>query len=1696
VNQRPPAQQCDPQQLALLFSAPVRKEGAQAALRFTPALTSAEATSSPWEDLPSSTNLTRAHRRGATYALPLPDLQWGTTYRLKAASQQIQDEFGRKLADPIDVHFLTAHKAPDLSVPYTVAVLEQQVDTHMPLEVLNLEALEVRYHTLTTSGTQAEQVLTIPLKTDIDVGYRIPLKVRDLIPAPSGVLQGTIHSTPPVGDEPQWFFTQVTPFHVHVKIGYHNTLVWVTTLDTGAPVRAARVQLTTEHLAPLSAAPNVIAEALTSAEGLALLHGTQALDTMLPLLQLWGDRGKLHAAIRVQKDEAMVLLPLVHDFQVEAYGPNRTHIRTSMEPRYGHMQAWGTTPQGVYRAGDTVQYKLYVRDQSNDHFIAPPQEGYALQIMDPTDKVVHEVQDITLSDFGAYHGDFVVPQTGAVGWYRFVLSAKFAKEEADSAEEKAPPRTWEPMRVLISDFTPAPFRVSADLHGSTLIQPAEELTVTTRAALHAGGPYGAAEVRLTASVQAQPLLPADPQAAGFSFGITAPPDRSAAAASETDTETTDADAEEIDDADDMPVLENEEGQSDTLHEVQERLDENGTLETTFTMPTAKVLYGQLRVESAVRDDRGKYVAGYATARYAGRDRYVGLRQTDWIWSAGTPAQLQVLVVDAQGAAVGGSTVQVKVEHLQVKAAQVKGAGNAYLPRYVRRWQEMATCTLVAQRSPETCSITPPGPGSYRLTASIADTQGRTHSTRIQRWATGTGFVLWETSPDHNLSIIPEQKVYKVGDTARYLIQNPFPGAQALLTIERLGVQRSWVETLHDATAVVQFPITPDHLPGFYLSVAIMSPRLDKPLTDTLVDLGKPTFRLGYARTLVKDLYKELQVTVQPQQEVYKPRQTATVNLRVNTRQGDIVPVELAVAVLDEAVFDLITGGRDYFDPYKGFYRLEALDLRNYNLLRQLVGRQKFDKKGANPGGDGGLDLDMRSLFKFVSYWNPALIPDAAGKATITFELPDNLTGWRVLAMAVTPDDRMGLGEGHFKANKPTEIRPALPNQVTVGDTFDARFTVLNRTATPRTLDVLLSATGALQDGPSMRQVFTAEPLKRYSVHLPVQTTQPGEIRLQVRAGDGQDRDALELPLTVLAPRHQALRVAATYGMTTDNEVREAVAFPADIRPDVGHLSVVASPTVIGGLDGVFAYLRDYPYACWEQKLTKGVMAAHYRSLTAYLSDTVRWPESQDLPERTLVLAANYQAPNGGMAYYVPSDEYVSLDLSAYTALAFSWLRGKGYAIPVAVESRLHDYLRTYLRHDNAPDFYSRGMRTTVQAMILAALAPQGKVQRDDVQRAHPHLQTMSLFGKAQYLQALTHVPDTAAMQQEVLDLIQAHANETSGKLVFSEEVDAAYQRILYSSLRTNCAVLSAMLAVKEARQNTAAASDVPSRMVRTITQTRENRTHWPNTQENIFCMNAVSEFSRVYEADTPQLTLRAYLNNQSFGEAQMQSYQAPAVDFQQPMQAAYVGQKATMTLQREGQGRVYYAMRLFYAPTELQTQPVNAGLEVHREYSVERGRGWVLLDSLLQIRLGELVKVDLYVSLPAARHFVVVDDPVPGGLEPVNRDLATASRVDADKATVPHGPASLWFRYNDWRAFGSTRWSFYHKELRHHAVRFYSEYLPAGRYHLSYVAQAITPGEFTVLPLRAEEMYNPETYGQRPPAILRVLQGGQQAARK
>jgi uncharacterized protein YfaS (alpha-2-macroglobulin family) len=1623
--------------VALVFSSPVVNEEIKEHVVLTPDLAGGREDYDPWENVGSYSHLHSPHRRGRSYAVSFPELLKAfQQYHVQSKKGKLKDEFGRPLINPIDLTFFTDHRNAKAYLIHYPAVLEKQVDTHVPLVLTNVEAFTLKYNKLTSEGYRTGLTFNKKVPELIDVEFYFPLGVREAMQGKSGAVVGTYYAKPSeiLSYRPKLFssfFVQITPFQVHVKLGHFNSMLWVTDLSTGKAVQDAAVTICKEDKSYLGC-NSVLGQTVTDKTGFAVFKGAVGLGLDVEqIFRRWDHDTGLR--IRIKKGSDIALLPLNSDFSA-GWG----HMRSV----HGHIRAWGTTAQGIYKAGDTIQYKIYVRDHDNNKFIRAPRKGYKLEIIDPTGKIVHEVAQITLSEFGTYHGEYAVPKTAAVGWYRFKLSAGFTEYYE-----------WHPMRVLVSDFTPSPFRVTNELNGELFHQD-DKVEVTSYAKLHAGGPYTNAPTRITARLKSRYFYSKHRLAKGFRF-----------TSYEHDTRTT-----------------------QMVFETKEMLNDKGELTSKFTLPDKGVLYGSLMVESAVQDDRGKYVATSTSADYFGRDRYVGLKNTRWVYEKGKPAHVNYLVVNESGEPVAGTKVTLKVAHQVTKASRVKGAGNAYLTHYTDEWVDVLAKKATSNIKPGTLEFIPTDPGYYRITATIKDTKGRSHSTQIGAWVVGTGRVIWRLPDNNTFEIIPEEEEFQVGDTARFLLKNPFPGATALITIERYGIMKHWTQVLEGSTPIIEFPVEPDFVPGFYLSVIVTSPRVDKPLGDGNVDLGKPNFRMGYVTVPVKDPYKEIIITVTPEQEVYKPKDKVRVALHARPRHVDRQePIELAVAVLDEAVFDLLLQGRDAYDPYKGFYKLDGLDLQNYSLLTRLVGRQKFEKKGADTGGGGGPDISLRSVFKFISYWNPSLQTDPEGKATIEFEVPDNLTGWRVFAMAVTPTDRMGLSDEGFKVNRPTEIRPVMPNQVTEGDSFQAGFSVMNRTDKPRELLVTLNVSGPVDEAktsPIHEEHINLPPYKRTTVFMPIKTEKHGQLTFTVTAGDALDADGLKHTMPV--HKRRSLETAATYGTTIRDRVTESVLFPKEMYTDVGSVSVVAAPTVIGNVEGAFRYMRDYPYICWEQILSKGVMAAHYQNLKDYIPEEITWKGSDTLPKKTLAMAADYQAPNGGMVYFIPLNQYVSPYLSAYTALAFNWLRSSGYEIPQQVEKKLHDYLDNVLRRDVVPTFYTKGMSSTVRAVALAALAEHGRVSRADLKRYQPHVPFMSLFGKAHYLQAAMKIEGAESIVREVATSILSHSSQTGGKFFFNEELDDSFKRILATPLRANAAILAAFTELGEKQYGAELVGDVPFKLVRSITQSRGNRAHWENTQENMFCMNALIEYSRIYEHESPNMTVRAFMDAQLFGNTVFDDVRDEPVTFEKPITEADPGRKATIEIERTGTGRLYYAARVTFAPLVEHATRTNAGIDIRREYSVERKGKWILLQSPMEIKRGELVRVDIFLSLPTVRNFVVVDDPVPGGLEPVSRDLATTSVVDAEKGSFKAAGGSWWFQFSDWQSYNVSRWCFYHKELRHDSVRFYSDYLPAGNYHLSYTAQAIAVGEFVEMPVHAEEMYDPDVFGKGIPGTLRV----------
>ena len=539
--------------------------------------------------------------------------------------------------------------------------------------------------------------------------------------------------------------------------------------------------------------------------------------------------------------------------------------------------------------------------------------------------------------------------------------------------------------------------------------------------------------------------------------------------------------------------------------------------------------------------------------------------------------------------------------------------------------------------------------------------------------------------------------------------------------------------------------------------------------------------------------------------------------------------------------------------------------------------------------------------------------------------------------------------------------------------------------------------------------------------------------------------------------------------------------PLAVAPDdVARSSVtaVASPSVLGGLDPLLKDLRDYPYGCWEQRLSKGLGAALYLGLKEYTA--LEWTDARKQVEQLLTDASSFQAPNGGMCFYKAEDARVSPYLSVYTLFVFQQLKADGFEIPSAVETKLTAYLQSLLHTDVYPDWYSQESRSLFIALSMRTLAEAGGLTATDVSRWRDRVATMSAFAKAQYLYALQKVGAATDLRNEVEVALTNQIHDTSGTSRVRETEGAMSDWVLSSSMRSQCGVLEVFSSLYGSQS---AWHERLAGLVRGA-YLRDESPLFRTTQEQLFCLLGMRRYSQAVESGSGVVTF-SIRQEGSDKEILQGSFSSPQDDAIEKTESFADLGNGSIAIRSDGERPVYSRLGVEIVKSSMSLPKRNRGIEVVREYSVLRdGKRSLLKDGDVVYR-GELIRVDLFVGIPSDRYYVVIEDPVAGGIEPVNRDLKTASMPDADKEA--HFSSNSYHRqYSNWVNYGEGFWSFYHRELGHDVVRFYSEFLSPGRYHLSYVGQIIAQGRFHVPPAYAEEMYMPEVHGNSMPRILDV----------
>ncbi len=257
----------------------------------------------------------------------------------------------------------------------------------------------------------------------------------------------------------------------------------------------------------------------------------------------------------------------------------------------------------------------------------------------------------------------------------------------------------------------------------------------------------------------------------------------------------------------------------------------------------------------------------------------------------------------------------------------------------------------------------------------------------------------------------------------------------------------------------------------------------------------------------------LQVVASTDKEAYAPSSTAQVRLQVKGQQGEGVPgVKVAVSVADKALSTLYAFND--FDP------LEMLYAYTDDGVRQVASTHQDAKAmngGAEGGGGGGGDalFTPRKSFKDQAAF-VVVETDANGEAIATVDMPDNVTTWRIQAIALSRDLRAGQVVIERAATKPLAVDAVVPRQVYVGDQLQIKLRpIASELAADAPVEYVINAPTLGINRQSVRAVGRANAY----VPITIAASMVGTHTIQVGVLAAGRQDAMEFPLRVIEKQY-------------------------------------------------------------------------------------------------------------------------------------------------------------------------------------------------------------------------------------------------------------------------------------------------------------------------------------------------------------------------------------------------------------------------------------------------------------------------------------------------------------------------------------------------------------------------------------------------
>ncbi|MCE9600280.1 MAG: alpha-2-macroglobulin [Spirochaetia bacterium] len=1559
---------------------------------------------------------------------PFPDL---AEFRIELPAG-LKDDAGRPLANsktfPLKVR--TAEYPPLAKFAAPFGILELREGGLLPVTLRNIEApVPVQMYQPGAEGMQGRKIRLTPENADQVLLWMRKIynhnrarsifadsqgvKVSDLrLPRPNGSkafevigiplggpgfyvleLESKILGKSLLGKEKSLYVPAaalVTNLAVHLKWGRESSLVWVTALDTGKPVEKATVTARTCD-------GTVVWTGQTDGEGIAPANLPSEANVkscnkkpfssgLLVTAQVGDDLSIVHSEWNDGIESWRFNLP---------YG-------TSNASAIGHTVFART----LLRAGDALHMKHIMRRHQMSGF------GEVANADLPTKAVVTHVGSGQNFEFpiswqgGAAETTWRIPQDAKLGEYSVALNRS---GKAYSG--------WSTGAFQVEEFR-VPLMRGVIKSPSEQVVRASSFPVDVALSYLSGGGASAANVRFRYAIKAGGY-PEFRDYEDFTF------------ANGTVKEGTVQAEGEYNYDEEAPEVARTKIKSQDV-----TLDKAGTARVNVSEIPASEATQNVETEMEFRDPNGVIQTVSRTVQVYPSVHFLGIKQDSWIVSKDN-LKFQVMVVDLKGAPVAGTDVRVDAFERKTFSHRKRLVGGYYAYDNMvetKKIDKLCSGTSDA-RGLVLCQSKINRSGNIILAATAKDSQGTAIAANREIWVAGND--AWWFRPDEGdrMDVIPEKKRYEPGETARLQVRMPFSKATALVTVEREGIIEKFVQEISGKEPVVSVPIRGNYAPNAFVSVMVVRGRAGDIKPTALVDLGKPSYRLGIAHLTVGYKAHELNVKVTPDTETYRIRGKARIQISVRTANGQAPGAgsEVALAAVDEGLLELKPNTS--WNLISAMMGVRGLEVNNSTAQMQVVGRRHFGLKAMPPGGGGGKQM-TRELFDTLLLWKGRVKLDASGNATVDIPLNDSLTSFKIVAVATAGNAQFGTGQTSIRTTQDLMLLPGVPPLARQGDSFKAEFTLRNTTT--RSMEVELNAITTVIPESGSKPTLPAQKIRlgpgearevNWDVTVPIGVS---GLVYDVTANEtGADPARAMEKLKITQKVIEAIPVR-TYQATLeqiDKEYKLNVERPADSIPGRGSVNVNLSPSLLGSLESVREYMRRYPYNCMEQMTSRAIV----------LRDKKMWDQ---LMER-LPLYLDSE----GFVKFFPEMTEGSDTLTAYM-LAIS--NEAGYSIPPESREKMIGAMRNFVTGKisrtyrlNATDLGLRKL-TSIEALSRYGEAKPEMLSSIQIQ---PNLWPTSAV--LDYLNILKRTPEisqAAQKKSEVEQTLRARLSFQGTTLGFSSE-STDYLWWLCTSIDTNAVKL-----ILSTSDSPGWKADLP-RIVRGALQ-RQKKGAWDLTLANAWGVLALEKFANEFERTTVGGTTTATLTSsqQTLDWAKNRSGD---MNFQWPQG------RNDLSIKHQGAGKPW-ALIQSRAAVPLKTD-LSAGYRVQKTLKpVEQKKpgSW---------SRGDLVRITLKIKADADRTWVVVSDPIPAGASILGTGLARESGL------LQEGE-----RREGWV------WPAY-EERSFEAFRAYYEYAAQGEWTVEYTLRLNQAGTFILPQTRVEAMYSPEMFGETPNAILTVV---------